>query len=118
MLHPCDEKIRQQKPEYAEIMLFLRRHLLSYSKHIQETFKYFTLYYEYKGKGLCYIHLKDDYVYLGFFGRQELKHPQLLSEGRKIVKVFKCFVNKNVDVRALNAILKMACHNADKRLKP
>lgn len=117
MLHPCDEKIRQQKPEYAEIMLFLRRHLLDYDKNIQETFKYFTLYYEYKGKGLCYIHLKDDYVYLGFFGRQELKHPKLLSEGRKIVKVFKCFVTKNVDVRALNAILHMACRNAGARLK-
>jgi len=118
MLTPGDEKIRQQKPEYAEIMLFLRQHLLSYNKNIKETFKYFTLFYEYKGKPLCYTHYKDNYVYLGFFTRFGLKHPKLLSEGRKVVKVFKCFVNKDVDVRSLNAILKLACHSIEKKLQP
>lgn len=116
MLTPGDEKINQQKPEYAEIMLFLRRHLLSYNKNICETFKYMTLYYEYRGKGICYMHLKDDYVYLGFTGGGKLKHLKLVAEGRKFIKVFKCFINKNIDLKSLNAILKNACEVVDKKL--
>lgn len=116
MLTPGDEKINQQSPEYAEIMLFLRRHLLGYNQNITETFKYMTVFYEYKGKGICYMHLKDDYVYLGFTGK-EIKHPKLVAEGRKVIKVFKCYVNKNIDIKSLNAILQCACANIDKKLK-
>lgn len=117
MLTPADEKINQQTPEYAEIMLFLRRYLLAHSKNIQETFKYLTLFYEYKGKPLCYTHFKDDYVYLGFYSRNRLKHRKLLSEGRKVVSVFKCYINKDVDVRSLNVILKDACRLIDAKAK-
>ncbi len=109
MLTPGDEKINKQRPEYAEIMLFLRGHLLSYNKNIAETFKYMTLYYEYKGKGICYMHLKDDYVYLGFTGGSKIKHPKLAKEGRKYIKVFKCFIDKNIDRKSLNEILKLTC---------
>ena len=117
VLTPCDEKISAQPPEYAEIMLFLRRHILDYNPHIAETFKYMTLYYEYKGKGICFMHLKDDYVYLGFYSRGKLKHPKLHAEGRKVIKLFKCFINKNVDVRSLNSILKEACKIAEQKVK-
>ena len=115
MFSPGDEKINKQKPEYAEIMLFLRRHLLSYNKNISEVFKYMTICYEYKGKGICFMHQKDDYVYLCFNGKK-LKHPKLAAEGRKVFKAFKCFINKNIDVKALNEILKMACAVIDKKL--
>jgi hypothetical protein len=117
MLTPGDEKINRQKPEYAEIMLFLRRHLLSYNKNISESFKYMTISYDYKGKMICFLHLKDDYVYLCFANAKKLKaHPKLLAEGRKTYKAFKCYVNKNIDVRSLNAILKNACEIIDRKL--
>ena|SRR6185369_17139767 len=115
MLTPGDDKINKQAPEYAEIMLFLRKHLLSYNENVVETFKYMTIFYEYKGKGICYMHLKDDHVYLGFSG--DIKHPKLHREGRKSIQVFKCFINKNIDIRSLNAILKMACALIDKKKK-
>lgn len=114
MLSPCDQKIKEQTPEFAEIMVFLRKHLLGYSEHILETFKYLTLYYEYKGKGLCYMHLKNDHVYLGFTGGKQLKHAQLVSEGRKYVKIFKCYINQDIDLKALNEILRSACALIDK----
>lgn len=117
MLTPGDQKINAQKPEYAEIMLFLRQHLLSSNKNMTETFKYMTLYYEYKGKGMCYMHLKDDYVYLGFNGGGQLKHPKLQKEGRKYIKVFKCFVGKDIDIRSLNQVLKLSRAIIDKDRK-
>lgn len=116
-LTPGNDKIAKQPPEYAEIMLFLRKHLTSFDKNIMETFKYMTLYYEYKGKGICYMHLKDDYVYLGFTGGNKLKHPKLVSEGRKYIKIFKCFINENIDVKSLDIVLKNACKVIDKNLK-
>lgn len=116
MLTPCDEKINRQDPEYAEIMLFLRKHVLDFDKYITESFKFMTLYYEYKGKGLCYMHLKDDYVYLGFTCAT-LRHPKLVAEGRKVVKIFKCYVNRDIDLKALNVILKEACAVIDKKIK-
>lgn len=115
MLTPGDEKINKQKPEYAEIMLFLRKHLLSYNKNISEVFKYMTICYEYKGKGICFMHQKDDYVYLCFSNGKTLKHPKLLAEGRKMFKAFKCYIHKDIDVKALNAILKMACDIIDEK---
>ena len=115
MLTPGNDKIAKQPPEYGEIMLFLRKHLLGYDKNIVETFKYMTIFYEYRGKGICYLHQKDNYVYLGFTGK--IKHPKLAAEGRKTIKVFKCFINKNIDVKSLNAILKDACALIDKKLK-
>ena len=117
MLTPTDEKINKQKPEYAEIMLFLRKHLLSYNKHMTESFKYMTICYDYKGKMVCFLHVKDDYVYLCFKTRNKLKaHPKLVSEGRKAYKAFKCFINRNIDVKSLNTILKSACELIDKKL--
>ena len=92
MLTPGDDKIAKQAPEYAEIMLFLRKHLISHNKNVTETFKYMTIFYEYKGKGMCYMHQKDDYVYLGFTSEGLKPHPKLVSEGRKVIKVFKCFI--------------------------
>jgi hypothetical protein len=116
MLTPGDDKINKQRAEYAEIMLFLRRHILAFDQNITETFKYMTLFYEYKGKGLCYMHSKDDYVYLGFTGA-ELKHPKLVAEGRKVIRIFKCFVNKDIDVKSLDTILQKACALIDKKIK-
>ena len=116
MLTPADEKINKQAPEYAEIMLFLRKHLLSYNSHITESFKYMTICYDYKGKMVCFLHVKDNYVYLCFKTNNKLKHPKLFAEGRKAYKVFKCFIHKNIDVKSLNAILKNACEITDKKL--
>jgi hypothetical protein len=62
------------------------------------------------------MHLKDNYVYLGFPGK-ELKHPKLVSEGRKTIKVFKCFVNKDIDLRSLDQILEKACLVIDKKIR-
>ncbi|HXB39537.1 MAG TPA: hypothetical protein VNZ49_03285 [Bacteroidia bacterium] len=117
MLTPGDEKINRQKPEYAEIMLFLRRHLLSYDKNIIESFKYMTISYDYKDKMICFLHLKNDYVYLCFANTKKLKaHPKLLAEGRKKYKSFKCFIHKNIDVKSLDIILKNACEIIDNKL--
>ena len=112
VLTPGDEKIKKQPPEFAELMLFLRRHILAFNPGISETFKYMTLFYEFKGHGICYMHLKEDYVYLGFTG---ITHPKLVSEGRKSVRIFKCYVNRDVDVKSLDAILAKACALADKK---
>ncbi len=117
MLTPGNDKIAKQAPEYAEIMLYLRKHLTSFNKNITEIFKYMTIFYEYKGKGICYMHLKDDYVYLGFTGAGLKSHPKLVSEGRKVIKVFKCFINKDIDLKSLNTILKNACEVIDKKIK-
>lgn len=117
MLTPADEKINKQPSEYVEIMLFLRKYILSHNKHMTESFKYMTICYDYKGKLICFIHAKGDYVYLCFKdGRQLKAHPKLLAEGRKTYKAFKCFINKNIDVKSLNEILKDACEIIDEKL--
>lgn len=117
MLTPADEKINKQLPEYAEIMLFLRKHILSYNQQMTESFKYMTICYDYKGKLICFLHAKDDYVYLCFKAGKQLRgHPKLLAEGRKTYKAFKCFINKDIDVKSLDAILNNACEIIDKKL--
>lgn len=115
MLTPADEKISKQKPECAEIMLFLRKHVLSYNKYMSESFKYMTICYDYKGKMICFLHTKDDYVYLCFKTRNKFKHPKLAAEGRKAYKAFKCFIDKNIDIKSLNTILKNSCEVLDKK---
>lgn len=91
-------------------LLFLRHHIINYSKHITDAWKYNTPFFYYKRKWLCYLsyHKKTKVIYIGFVNGYKINHPKLLAEGRKQVKVFYVDANRDTDIKSLNAILKLA----------
>ncbi len=91
-------------------LLFLRQYILDYSKDITDAWKFNTPFFYYKKKWLCYLsyNKKNHVIYIGFVYGYKLKHPKLVSEGRKQIKVFYVDPTKDVDIKSFNRILKMA----------
>jgi hypothetical protein len=97
------------EPEQS-CLLFLRKYLLGFSPYMAEHWKYSTPFFYYKNKWLCYfsINKKTKQAYIGFVNGHKIKHAKLLSEGRKQIKVFYIDAEKDIDIKSLHAILKLA----------
>jgi hypothetical protein len=96
------------EPEQSSL-LFLRTYLLEFSPHITEHWKYSTPFFYHKTKAFYYFSInKKKQVYIGFVNGNKIKHPKLLSEERKQIKVFYIYADKDIDIKSLNAILKLA----------
>ena len=91
-------------------LLYLRKSLLAFSDKITEQRKFNTPFYYYNNKWLCYIsyHKKTKKVYIGFIHGYLMKHPKLLAEGRKQIKVFYIEPEKDIDIKSLKKIFEMA----------
>ena len=97
------------EPEQSSL-LFLRKYLLELSPHMAEHWKFNTPFFYYKNKWFCYFSIskKTKQIYIGFVKGHKIKHPKLVSEGRKQIKVFYIDAEKDIDIKSLNAILRLA----------
>jgi hypothetical protein len=112
MLNHLDNYFFSLEEPHRSCLLFLRSYILDYSDKITEQWKFNTPFYYYNNKWLCYIsyHKKTKKVYIGFIHGYLMKHAKLLSEGRKQIKVFYIEPEKDIDIKSLNSIFKMACN--------
>lgn len=91
-------------------LLFLRQFILDYSDTITEKRKFNTPFYYVNGKWMCFISYnpKTKEIYISFVDGFKMLHPQLVSEGRKKMKIFRVDANEDVDVKSLKQILNLA----------
>ncbi len=111
MQEPIDIFFEKLDEPYRSCLLFLRQFILDYSSDITESRKFNTPFYYFKKKWLGFISYdpKTKIIYIAFANGYLMKHPKLLSEGRKKQKIFYIDPAKDVDVKSLKAILKEAC---------
>lgn len=108
MLNPLENYFAKQPEPQQSCMLFLRKWFIE--QGFEEQFKYMTAMYYYKGKALCYLSVssKEKNLYVGFIKGYLMKHPKLEKEGRKQIKVIYLNPEKDLPIKILNEIVKMA----------
>lgn len=96
---------------YQSCLLFLRQFILDHSSNITESRKFNTPFYYFNKKWLGFISYdhKSKIIYFAFANGYLIKHPKLVSEGRKKQKIFYVDAGKDIDVKNLEQILKLAC---------
>lgn len=108
MLNPLENYFLKQPEPHQSCMLFLRKWLLD--QGLEEKHKYGIAMYYFKDKGFCYMSVsaKEKKLYLGFWKGSEMKHPKLEKEGRKLIKAFYLNPEKDLPIKTLTEIVKMA----------
>ncbi|MES2565915.1 MAG: DUF1801 domain-containing protein [Bacteroidota bacterium] len=87
-------------------LLFLRQFMIKEMK-LEEHIKFNTPFYNFKGKWFCYISYsakRKHEIYIGFVKGYLMEFPNLESEGRKQIKVYRIDPEKDIDVKSLKKI--------------
>ncbi len=74
---------------------------------LEEHIKFNTPFYNFKGKWFCYISYsakRKHEIYIGFVKGYLMEFPNLESEGRKQIKVYRIDPEKDIDVKSLKKI--------------
>ncbi|MEP7141763.1 MAG: DUF1801 domain-containing protein [Ferruginibacter sp.] len=110
MLRPIDDYFLQQEEPVKSCLLAMRELLLKYDPNITEAWKYGMPFYCYNGKMFCYlwVHKKYKQPYIGFVEGKNIDHPQLLMEKRARMKILLLDANRDIPVKTIFMILKMA----------
>lgn len=93
------------EPQRSEF-LFLRRFFLEESG-LEEAWKFNTPFYYFKGKWFAFISYnakKDHELYVSFVRGSGIRHPALLSEGRKVQRIFRISSGKDININVLKSI--------------
>jgi hypothetical protein len=109
-MRPIDNYFLQKEEPIKSCLQFLRTHILKQNEEITEAWKYGMPFYCYHGKMLCYlwVHKTLNKPYLGLVDGHRINHPDLLQEKRARMKIFLIDPTKNIPIRKLNALLKLA----------
>lgn len=96
-------------PEPERSAFLFIRQFFKDDMNLPESVKFNTPFYYYKSKWFCYLSYdrKKKDMYIGFVKGFKVSHPKLLSEGRKQVKIYKIFPEKDINVKELQSICKM-----------
>ncbi|CAN5634835.1 hypothetical protein BH11BAC2_BH11BAC2_14370 [soil metagenome] len=99
------------KPEpLKSYLLALRQIIITSDPLISEAWKYRMPFFMYKGKMFCYVwfHKKSGQPYIGIVEGRKIDHPDLVKGERSRMKIFELDLNKNIPVRKIGTIFKMA----------
>lgn len=105
MLNPLENYFLQQEEPLQSCMLYLRDWLQK--QNLEESYKFSTAFYSYKGKMFCYMSVrkKDKQFYLGFVQGYKMKHPSLKKEGRKQIKVYYLNPEEDLPIKTIKEIV-------------
>jgi hypothetical protein len=92
------------EPEQSTL-LFLHQFLMN-EVDLQYKRKFNTPFYYYNGKWFCFIdyHPKKRSIHISFVKGYQVSHPKLLAEGRKQMKIYNIFPEKDIQTKELQAI--------------
>ena len=109
-MRPIDNYFLQKEEPVKSCLQFLRAHILKQNEEITEAWKYGMPFYCYHGKMLCYlwVHKTLGKPYLGLVDGKRINHPDLVQEKRARMKILLIDPMKDIPVKKLNALLKLA----------
>jgi hypothetical protein len=105
------EKFYFEKEEPTRSCLFALRHfILKYDKNMTEEWKYGIPIFCYGGKMFCYLWVakKTKQPYLSIVEGKRIMHPKLISGNRSRMKIMYLNPEKDLPVKTIKAIFKMA----------
>jgi hypothetical protein len=94
---------------YQSALLYLRQFFIN-EIGLEENWKFNTPFYYYQGKWFCYLSYskkRNHEIYIGFVKGYKVNHSNLLSEGRKQIKVYRIDSSKDIDIIELAKITKL-----------
>jgi len=118
MLNSLDTCFLQHNEPVKSCLLFLRSRILKHDAGIKEAWHYNMPFYFYKGKRFCYlwVHKKSAQPYIGFVDGNKMKHPDLLQEKRSRMKIFLIDPEKDIPVKAVDALIEEAVLNVKSKM--
>ncbi len=110
MLKPVDNYFLEQEEPAKSCLLALRKIILGFNTNISETWKYGMPVYCYNGKMFCYLwqHKKYKQPYIGIVEGGAINHPLLIQEKRARMKIMLIDPEKDIPVKAIESVFKMA----------
>jgi len=94
-------------PEPQQSALLFLRHYLIEEIGLEENWKFNTPFYYFKNKWFCYISYnakRKHEIYIGFVRGYQIEFPNLISEGRKQIKILRINPEQDIDVHSLQRI--------------
>ncbi len=106
-MSPLDQYFESQEEPMKGCLLAIKDCMLNYDKRVVMSWKWNLPFFSFGKHMLAYLHIhkKTGSPYLGFGWGQNLQHPALLQEDRKMIKVYYMDAEKDIDVKTLYEIL-------------
>lgn len=110
MLKEIDAYYISQEEPTKGCLLALRQFILNFDPAMTETWTHKIPMFRYHGKLFCYLWIdKKTYTpYIGIYKGIDIEHPKLLLGNRNKMKIMYIDPEKDLPVKTLNTILKMA----------
>lgn len=98
-------------------LLALRGIILDHHPSITPEWKYGMPFFYYNGKMLCYLwtNKKTGQPYIGFADGNKMDYPELIQEKRSRMKIFMVDAEKDLPVKKITLLLKMAIAILEKK---
>ena len=116
---PALDSFYLTKPDAIKgCLLALRTIILGYDKNITETVKYGMPCFCYGKKQFCYLWIdkKTNHPYILFVEGKHINHPKLETGTRARMKILRVNPNKDLSLRTIQSILKLAVSLYQNRL--
>lgn len=111
-MHPIAAYYASQPEPVQGCLLALRAHILAQAGagEISEAWSYGMPFFQYRGRRLCYLWTQksDGQPYVGFVDGTLLDHPDLVSAGRKRMKILLVDPQADLPVATLHTLLRQA----------
>ncbi|HRF75635.1 MAG TPA: DUF1801 domain-containing protein, partial [Chitinophagales bacterium] len=97
--------------------LALSNIILNHHPSITPEWKYSMPFFYYNGKMLCYLwtNKKTRQPYIGFADGNKMDFPELIQEKRSRMKIFMIDAEKDLPVKKITLLLKMAIEILEKK---
>jgi hypothetical protein len=119
MKNDLDNYYLSQSEPAKSCLLALRQIILEQNESITEAWKYRMPFFCYKNKMFCYlwIYKTTGQPYLGIVDGKKIRHPKLVIEKRSRMAVLYIDVEKDLPIKAIREIIKIAMAFKEKALK-
>lgn len=107
MQGPIDNFFCTLPEPYQSTLFFLKTNLIA--QGLTEERKWNTPFYYYKNKWFAFISYnpKNHEIYISFVKGFKVKHPKLLSEGRKQQKIYRINPHEDINAKELIEIIEL-----------
>jgi hypothetical protein len=110
MLREIDSYFLQKDEPTKSCLAALRKLILEYDANVTEVWRYKMPFYCYQQNRFCYlwVHKKLQQPYIGFVDGNLIDHNDLILENRSRMKILLIDAEKDIDIKKIKLLLKMA----------